>query len=89
MIILIIRRNASASGLTAIPAPGQTAPRTAPATRPMRICVVSDGPRRLEVPATGALAPCEGAAVGPVFTRRLCGARSRRWRRRPLPAGRR
>jgi hypothetical protein len=43
MIILIIRRNASASGLIATPTEGQTAPMRMPITRPMKIWVVKLG----------------------------------------------
>src|SRR5205823_967198 len=45
MIILIIRRNASARGLTATPTPGQTAPTRMPASSPIKICVVRCGRR--------------------------------------------
>src|SRR5438093_7937743 len=41
MIILIIRRNASARGRIATPKFGKMAPTTTPATRPMKILVVS------------------------------------------------
>ena len=45
MIILIILRNASASGLIPAPKAGKKWPMAMPIARPMKICVVSDGQR--------------------------------------------
>ena len=45
MIILIIRRNMSASGLIATPKEGQRYPTAMPTSRPMKICVVTLGTR--------------------------------------------
>src|SRR5262249_32448773 len=45
MIILIIRRKASASGFTATPKVGDKNPTAIPASNPMKICVVTPGRR--------------------------------------------
>ena len=45
MIILIIRRNRSASGLISTPNDGQSQPMTTPMARPMKICAVRPGSR--------------------------------------------
>jgi hypothetical protein len=48
MIILIMRRNTSASGLIATPVDGHTMPIRIPATRPTKICVVREGARHAD-----------------------------------------
>jgi hypothetical protein len=45
MIILIIRRNRSASGLISMPSQGQSQPMATPTVKPMKICVVRPGNR--------------------------------------------
>ena len=53
MIILIIRRNRSATGLISTPNNGQIQPMSTPMARPMKICAVRPGSRLGTAPACG------------------------------------